>query len=72
MNIVNLDHLVLTVRNLAETVSFYESVLGMTRETYDESRVSLRFGSQKINLHEYGKEFQPRSWCAARIASAIS
>jgi catechol 2,3-dioxygenase-like lactoylglutathione lyase family enzyme len=61
MNIVNLDHLVLTVRSLAATVTFYESVLGMTRETYGENRVALRFGNQRINLHEHGKEFEPKA-----------
>jgi catechol 2,3-dioxygenase-like lactoylglutathione lyase family enzyme len=55
MNIVNIDHIVLTVKNIADTVRFYESVLGMKKETYGEGRIALKFGNQKINLHDYVK-----------------
>ncbi|MGP8051724.1 MAG: VOC family protein [Desulfobaccales bacterium] len=61
MHIKELDHLVLTVKNIEATVSFYVSVLGMARETFGEGRVALKFGRQKINLHEAGKEFEPRA-----------
>jgi len=61
MNIVNIDHIVLTVKNIADTVRFYESVLGMNKETYGEGRIALKFGNQKINLHKYGKEFEPKA-----------
>lgn len=61
MNIITIDHIVLTVKNIADTVRFYESALGMVSETYDEDRVALKFGKQKINLHEYGKEFEPKA-----------
>jgi catechol 2,3-dioxygenase-like lactoylglutathione lyase family enzyme len=61
MNIVNLDHIVLTVRDIANTVEFYESVLGMSQEIYDDGRIALKFGNQKINLHEYGKETEPKA-----------
>lgn len=65
MNITRLDHLVLTVRNIDETVKFYQSVLGMQTETFGEGRVALLFGQQKINLHEYGNEFEPKAQLAA-------
>jgi len=52
-----LDHLVLTVRDLSRTCAFYSEVLGMTVEIFEPGRTALRFGSQKINLHEQGKEF---------------
>ena len=61
MQIKQLDHLVLTVKNIRETVNFYVSVLGMERETFEEGRVALKFGRQKINLHEAGKEFEPKA-----------
>jgi len=61
MNIVSIDHIVLTVRNIANTVEFYESVLGMSQEIYDDGRIALKFGNQKINLHEYGKEIEPKA-----------
>ena len=61
MNIVNIDHIVLTVRNIADTVRFYESVLGMNKETYGDARIALKFGNQQINLHEYGRELEPKA-----------
>lgn len=62
MNIVRVDHFVLTVKNIEETAHFYSSIFGMTIEKYSSDgvqRTSLRFGSQKINLHQVGKEFKP-------------
>jgi len=61
LNISNLDHFVLTVRDINVTVKFYESVLGMSAETFGDNRITLKFGSQKINLHEQGKEFAPNA-----------
>jgi catechol 2,3-dioxygenase-like lactoylglutathione lyase family enzyme len=61
MKISKLDHLVLTVTNLETTASFYVSVLGMVKEVFAGGRIALKCGSQKINLHERGKEFEPRA-----------
>jgi catechol 2,3-dioxygenase-like lactoylglutathione lyase family enzyme len=61
MKISRLDHLVLTVRNIETSVKFYESVLGMEQEIFGVDRVALKFGAQKINLHEAGKEFEPKA-----------
>ncbi len=60
MHITNIDHIVLTVNDINVTVSFYEEVLGMISEISRKGRVSLTFGTQKINLHEKGKEFEPK------------
>jgi catechol 2,3-dioxygenase-like lactoylglutathione lyase family enzyme len=48
--ISSLDHLVLTVRDMAATCAFYEA-LGMQVRTFGAGRTALHFGSQKINLH---------------------
>ncbi len=61
MEITTIDHIVLTVTNIAETVKFYESVLGMEAEMFSDGRTSLKFGTQKINLHQYGQEFEPKA-----------
>jgi catechol 2,3-dioxygenase-like lactoylglutathione lyase family enzyme len=61
MNIDRIDHLVLTVRDIEASMSFYTRVLGMQAVTFDESRQALRFGDQKINLHQIGKEFEPKA-----------
>jgi catechol 2,3-dioxygenase-like lactoylglutathione lyase family enzyme len=61
MNITNIDHIVLTVRDINNTVEFYESVLGMAVERFGEGRMALKFGDQKIGLHQLGNEFKPRA-----------
>ena len=61
MRVTSLDHLVLTVRDIEATCVFYESVLGMNVITFGGGRKALCFGSQKINLHEAGQEFEPKA-----------
>jgi catechol 2,3-dioxygenase-like lactoylglutathione lyase family enzyme len=61
MKINRLDHLVLTVRNVDTTSEFYERVLGMEVSTFADQRKALLFGKQKINLHQHGKEFEPKA-----------
>ena len=56
----HLDHLVLTVASIDAAVAFYTSALGMELITFGE-RKALRFGEQKINLHQVGKEFEPKA-----------
>lgn len=55
------DHVVLTVRSVRVTCDFYARVLGMRVVTFDSGRTALAFGSQKINLHEQGAEFEPKA-----------
>lgn len=62
----HLDHLVLTTTNAAACIDFYTRVLGMTLETFTSGtppveRRAFRFGSQKINLHVKGAEFEPKA-----------
>ncbi|NXA12868.1 GLOD5 protein, partial [Sapayoa aenigma] len=59
--IQRLDHLVLTVKSIEDTVAFYSKVLGMEVVTFKGNRKALRFGHQKFNLHEAGKEFEPKA-----------
>ena len=61
MKIDRLDHLVLTVKNLNVTCSFYTTVLGMQELTFGNGRKALAFGDQKINLHERGNEIDPKA-----------
>ena len=60
MRIESLDHLVLTVANIANTCAFYEAVLGMKHVEKDE-RHALHFGSQKLNLHQRDRTFEPKA-----------
>lgn len=61
MQIKSLDHLVLTVASIEETAKFYVQNLNMIKEVFGEGRVALKYGNQKINLHEAGKEFEPKA-----------
>jgi catechol 2,3-dioxygenase-like lactoylglutathione lyase family enzyme len=61
MQIDLLDHLVLTVQDIERTCEFYARALGMQVVTFGEGRKALHFGNQKINLHQKGKEFDPKA-----------
>ncbi len=56
-----LDHLVLTVMDIARSVAFYQAVLGMEKVEFGDNRIALAFGEQKINLHQQGREFEPHA-----------
>ncbi|KAM0262738.1 hypothetical protein ACHAQJ_001532 [Trichoderma viride] len=66
----SLDHLVLTCASIPRTVSWYGKYLGMKQHVFtpplnpDAPRVALKFGTQKINLHQQGKEFEPKATTA--------
>jgi catechol 2,3-dioxygenase-like lactoylglutathione lyase family enzyme len=59
--IFSIDHFVLTVRSIEETCGFYERVLDLERIEEPGRPVALKFGDQKINLHEIGHSFEPHA-----------
>lgn len=63
--LTSLDHLVLTVADIPRSIAFYDRVLGMTAQEFHpadgSARWALSFGQQKINLHTFGMEFDPRA-----------
>lgn len=61
MKVISLDHLVLTVQDIAVTCRFYTQVLGMEEVNFGNGRKALRFGKQKINLHQFRHEFEPKA-----------
>lgn len=61
MKLTGIDHIVLTVRDIPATITFYESILGMRSEAFGEDRIALKFGRQKINLHQHQNEFEPKA-----------
>ncbi len=62
VTIDRIDHLVLTVSDIDATCDFYRRALGMKRVVFGpDSRVALAFGTQKINLHRAGAEFEPKA-----------
>jgi catechol 2,3-dioxygenase-like lactoylglutathione lyase family enzyme len=61
ITIEHLDHLVLTVADIRTSCAFYSTILGMQELTFGNGRTALQFGSQKINLHQAGREFAPKA-----------
>jgi catechol 2,3-dioxygenase-like lactoylglutathione lyase family enzyme len=66
-SVKSLDHLVLTVKDIDATIKFYHDVLGMQHTAFvspkdpSTTRHALKFGAQKVNLHQSGKEFEPKA-----------
>jgi catechol 2,3-dioxygenase-like lactoylglutathione lyase family enzyme len=61
VTIDRIDHLVLTVHDPDRTIDFYVRVLGMEPITFAGGRRALAFGRQKLNLHQAGREFEPKA-----------
>ena len=54
---ISIDHVVMTVKDINKSIYFYSGVLDMKLVEFISSsnstrRKSLKFGNQKINLHE--------------------
>ena len=61
-----IDHVVITVNDINKSIHFYSNILGMELQEFlstsdNVKRKSLKFGSQKINLHEASKPFKPHA-----------
>ena len=61
-----IDHIVITVTDINKSIHFYSNVLGMELQEFlsttdNVKRKSLKFGKQKINLHEATKPFKPHA-----------
>lgn len=61
IRINRIDHLVLTVADIERTCNFYRDILGFEVVTFANDRKALKFGCQKINLHQAGHEFEPKA-----------
>ena len=60
--LTHIDHLVLTVRSIPATIAFYTSHFNCRASTFGpQLRHQLSFGPHKLNLHEAGKEFEPKA-----------
>ncbi|KAF1926904.1 Glyoxalase/Bleomycin resistance protein/Dihydroxybiphenyl dioxygenase [Didymella exigua CBS 183.55] len=63
-SVKSLDHVVITAKDIPTTIEFYTKRLGMKHEVFEASggeRHALSFGNQKLNLHQSGKEFEPKA-----------
>ncbi|KHT50401.1 VOC family protein [Vibrio sinaloensis] len=59
--ISHIDHIVLTVSDIAHSVAFYQRALLMEEVTFANGRKALKFGNQKINLQLLGQEPRNRA-----------
>jgi catechol 2,3-dioxygenase-like lactoylglutathione lyase family enzyme len=67
------DHIVLNCNDVEATASWYERVLGMSRETFGPSnRIALHFGDQKINLRPVGALADDPDWVTGSVEAAGS
>ena len=61
-----IDHVVITVTDINKSIHFYSNILGMELQEFlsttdNVKRKSLKFGTQKINLHEASNPFKPHA-----------
>jgi catechol 2,3-dioxygenase-like lactoylglutathione lyase family enzyme len=61
MKIDRIDHIVITAFDVERTIDFYSRVMGMEPITFAGGRRGLAFGRQKINLHQSGREYEPKA-----------
>jgi catechol 2,3-dioxygenase-like lactoylglutathione lyase family enzyme len=61
MRIDRIEHIVITAFDVERTLDFYSKVMGMEPITFAGGRRGLAFGKQKINLHQSGREFEPKA-----------
>jgi catechol 2,3-dioxygenase-like lactoylglutathione lyase family enzyme len=61
MALEGIHHVTAITGDAPANVDFYTRVLGMRLETFGQGRLAFRFGDQKINLHEAGREFEPKA-----------
>ena len=59
-----IDHVVITVTDINKSIHFYSNILGMELQEFlsttdNVKRKSLKFGTQKINLHAYDNIIKP-------------
>ena len=59
--IKSIDHFVITVADLEATLTFYETVLGFSRSVAPGRPAALKFGAQKINVHQAEQTFDPKA-----------
>jgi catechol 2,3-dioxygenase-like lactoylglutathione lyase family enzyme/ketosteroid isomerase-like protein len=55
MSLKRIDHVGLTVRDLAASTAFYRDTLGMEVVRFGRGRTAVRFGHQTLTFHEAGR-----------------
>ena len=61
MTIERVNHLILKVKDIDETCDFYQGILGMEVDLISARKRVLKFGSQKMTIHQKGRAFDAES-----------
>lgn len=61
ISVEHIDHFVLTVASVKRSCRFYGELLGMEIIRSGDKSMALKFGSQKIDLHQLGSESGPKA-----------
>ncbi|WP_318765707.1 VOC family protein [Lactiplantibacillus carotarum] len=59
MNIRDIDHITLTVTDIARSLRFYHEVFDLPIITFDDDRQAVLVGKQKINFQTIAEPHQP-------------
>lgn len=57
----SIDHIVITTARLDACIHFYTKILKLPLLHFGQGRIAFQLGNQKINVHEYGKEIEPKA-----------
>ena len=59
LSLSGIDHIVLTVKNIEESIRFYAQQLGCTVIRFGGDRFAVQIGSSKINFHQSDQPLKP-------------
>jgi catechol 2,3-dioxygenase-like lactoylglutathione lyase family enzyme len=61
MTIDRINHLVLKVKDIDETCKFYRDIFDMEVESLSARKRALKFGNQRLTIHQKGRGFDPEA-----------
>lgn len=61
MRTTGLDHPVIAMQDVDAACAFYRDVPGTQVQTLGDGRLALKFGQQKITIHETAHEIDPKA-----------
>lgn len=59
--LAGIDHIVLSVADIAQTAAFFERAIGAQVVSFGQGRTALMIGPAKINLHSADAPFAPHA-----------
>lgn len=59
MNVRDLDHLIITVKDLDRTMRFYHEVLDLPVVSFTKKLLTIQLGHQKLMFRQLGQNYRP-------------